>query len=333
MINWLARNTRTQDADIDLILAILQKLLQPTSLHGDAIAMHKTVLSIVGRNVDDCLHELQATYPDKQDVISILQTVQPYRGFCIASGPSYAEMQSWAADGSTSVLASLKASTSTLCTWSSDTNVSVVLPTYSHRRLAAAVQSAGACQVVHALCDEIKTQTSIGCGDYALDVANSMILTSVLESHVPQSSIDDAPIPLREFVRHLNLREALQLQVNETVKLINEDAFKAETLIRLGRRVEAQAMNIPLSTATFLPITEDAMDDLQLPPNVDLTATQTDPLGFSADETGLGLHVDISAAQEGNMGGDDETMLVSATDDIFGGIDIDSTLDLDQYYS
>jgi mediator of RNA polymerase II transcription subunit 5 len=127
---------------------------------------------------------------------------------------------------------------------------------YTHRQILVGVKMLGAKRILTAIIEEVKSQTETGNGSVVLDAASALICAPD-----PQSWDNGAPgidvlgAEIRPLQRRMNLREALKNEAEAAPKMQKTDAFHAETVVRLYRKVEAQ-LQMPQQTL----MSHDALD-------------------------------------------------------------------------
>ena len=208
---------------LDIQLPVLTTLLKP-SLSGEAATLHDAVLSVVGKPLEHALAHIQNLHPRRQDIDPLLRIlksrVQPQR----SDLASAAEIESWCSTSGGSLFAALHNSVHALVVWSTNGVPNAAPPSYTHRQLIAAVLMLGAKRVFEALLDEIMKEAANGAGDTALDIVTALICAPVADNGNGR----------------LSLRSVLTRAFNDAYVLSKKDTPRAEMIVRLHRRVEAQ---------------------------------------------------------------------------------------------
>ncbi len=287
-------------------MQILDKLVRPASLPGDAQAMHAVVLCIVSSRLEKSLKSIRRRYPSVGNATLLLESLKPHLGYERTAYCTTAEIESWTSASGGKLRHAVKTFVHSLITWTSSP-----APNYTHRVLFTALAILGARSVLWLIVDEVKSQTG-NASLAALDVGVSLICAP--STHNSPTAVDwitspvSAPIPPRS---RLNLRDALRLELDDAAHLFNTDPLAAETIVRLHRKVEGQ-----LAVAT-VPGLSAPLPDLLEP--MDITVTDGVAAAGSLEET-----LDLSAAA-GDLGLDSSGPLLDmgAGDAILGDADDD----------
>jgi len=340
VVSWLTNCAWEQNRDTDVVLTILQKLIRPSSIQGEALAMHNTVLSIIAQPLDELLRDLRKHDPDRQDIGTLIDKLKDYLHFSCTGDSHISELRVWSTDNGGGMLTGIRNSFNMLCFWSSPAGSNSTMPIYSHRQLLAAIQLSGAPRVLRTIVDEVRAQTEIGYDDLSLDVAASMVCASVLSDG--RTSLVNGTKSLFSDSR-LSLREALQLELDDAAKIVLLDPSRAEILVRLGRRVDSQLVEAP--TMDLHMAIPDMMNTMDFTSAVDVSGVPTDvPLEFRLDDNGQpdvqldftstdndALHLEMNAVLANDDSGvskqfDDVSQ--SAEEDIFSGLTLDADIDM-----
>jgi len=202
------------------------------------------------------------------------------------------------------------------------------------------LQILGAKTVLHILLDEIKSRTAAdGTDAIALDIATSIVCAPTTTSTSPIAinwPLSPAPMPPPARGGRLNLRDVLKLEFDKATDLINTDTQLTEAIVRLHRLVEAQLSAVD-SVAPMTHLTAAAQMPAMIPGlniTADASAVEQQPLDFSVqaatvDLTSAGdaLNMDLTGADGTGidlLGGEG---LRAGDEDIFGGLELDDTLD------
>jgi mediator of RNA polymerase II transcription subunit 5 len=114
---------------------------------------------------------------------------------------------------------------------------------YTHRQVLVAVKMLGARNVIRTIIDEVRLQNQIpnGSGVLAFDIATAIICApGATDGLSPADGSVLGTYSHHNVSGRLNLREALRLELEEASKISSSDPARAETIVRLHRRVEAQ---------------------------------------------------------------------------------------------
>lgn len=340
VVRWLINRARVQNRDTDIILTILQKLIQPSSIQGEALAMHSTVLSIIAQPLGELLRDLRKREPERQATGNLLDKIKPHLHFSRTGDSQISELRAWRTVNGGSVLTGMRNSFNMLCFWSTPPGSNSTLPMYSHRQLLAATRLSGASRVLRAIVDEVGAQTEIGYGHLSLDVAASMVCATVLSEDRTSPVIGTKLLHSHSC---LSLREALQLELDDAAKFVLLDPSRAEILVRLGRRVDSQLTETP--TMDFNMAIPDMMNTMDFTSTVDASGGPADdPLDFALDNNGnTEMPLDFTAADDTALHLDMNAMLAadhsailtqfhdepqSAEEDIFSGLSLDADIDM-----
>ncbi|KAI9848198.1 MAG: mediator complex subunit [Sclerophora amabilis] len=250
---WLADHLWEAQGDAGIILRILQTIVRPESISGEAETMHNTILSIISSPLDHALRELRRLQPKRQDIEPILQSLSGHLGFKRTAASSRGELDGWTSTPGGGLSASIRNTIQSLVLWSTTPDINMTPANYTHRQILIGVRLLGARNVLRTLVDELKQQTQNGSGELALDIVTSIICAptqadlslapgdSSLQADLADGPLSRPPSQLAKYKNHrLGLREALKLEVEDAPRLSTTDLSRAETTIRLHRRVESQ---------------------------------------------------------------------------------------------
>lgn len=243
-LSWLAKHIWEYDADLTTSLKILHALVKPSSISGEAQEIHRTVLFITSETLEDELKAARNRYPDRQDIKPILDALEPYQSFQRTGATQRSELDNWrnnSAGGG--MITSIRNTFSSLILWSSTQEISMTPPSYTHRQILAGIRHLGAVRVLNGLIDELKLQNETGSGEFAIDIAATLICAPMAESLAAEQMAcranDDMAKEAMSRCPILTLRDALDLQRESLAKTIETDAHRAEVIVRLNRRVAA----------------------------------------------------------------------------------------------
>lgn len=251
-LNWLSTRIWTSTNSLFTSLQTLLALLKPTSTSSsEAREIHSTILSINGWALEHELKEARRTDPSRAaDIKPILDllTSEPHTLFKRNASTHHTELETWTTTSSGGLLASIRHTFSSLVLWSTNPDISMTPPNYTHRQLLVGLQVHGAVRVLRAIVDEVKLQAETGSGDLAIDIAATLVVAPTAQTfavdQTPASKPDDdgntvAPPPQRVSANGLTLHDALHLLHNDVPALSTIDAVRAEYIVRLHRRVES----------------------------------------------------------------------------------------------
>ncbi|PIG84895.1 mediator of RNA polymerase II transcription subunit 5 [Aspergillus arachidicola] len=241
-LTWLGNHIWETESDPTIPLKTLQSLVNPSSISGDAREIHKTVLNITARSLDEQLKDIRSRHPNRADIKPILDVLEPCLSFQRTGSCHRSELDSWTTHSPGGLLGSIRSTFQGLVLWSTSPGVSMAPHFYTHRQLVAGIRMLGSARVLTAIVDELKMQTETGNADLALDIAVTMICAPLAESFAIEQSNYHPVDPNKEPLPRcpvLTLRDALNLQHENVPKLSEKDPLRAEVIVRLYRRVNA----------------------------------------------------------------------------------------------
>lgn len=256
-LGWLGNRIWESENEPTIALKTLHSLVSPTSISGEAQAIHQTVLSMTARTLDEQLKDVRARHPSRTDIKPILDALEPHLSFQRTGSCHRSELESWTTHpgtgGSGGVLGSIRTTFQSLVLWSTNPEISMAPPSYTHRQVLAGVRMLGASRVLRALEDELKLQTEAGSGDLALDIAAMLVSAPMAESFAAdqihyhpeankqsqeqQNQQRPSVTSLRCPV--LTLRDALSIRHQDVPRISDKDPLRAEMIVRLYRRTNA----------------------------------------------------------------------------------------------
>lgn len=240
-LTWLGNHIWESEMDPTIPLKTLLSLVKPTSISGEAQAIHKTVLNITARPLEEQLKDVRTRHQSRSDIKPVLDAIDPYLSFRRVGSCHRSELDSWAAQATGGLTGSIRNTLQSLVLWSTNSEINMAPQPYTHRQLLAGIRILGAARVLGALVDEVKQQTeAAGSGDLALDIAATMICAPMAESFaIDQSSCHPIDTTKEALPRCtvLTLRDALTLQHDNVPKISETDPVRAEVIVRLWRRV------------------------------------------------------------------------------------------------
>lgn len=349
-ISWIVDQDWSATGAGNIVVLILQRVMRPTSIRGEAVNMHSTILSILGRKLSRFLTEMQEREPTRQDLAPLQERLTGCLDFCRALDATTDELTAWHAPQGGAVMGNLRAHFVNLCYWSSHAEANAATPTFAHRQLRQAVALSGAEAVLNALLDEIKTQSSAGMADVALDVGAALVFSTVIDQNRLLAAPGATSLPGR-----LSLHDVLQTELHDAPIVKSKDVFRTETLVRLQRRVLALMAAVPLSAAESgaVPIAlGDEMLNMSAMGDLDAAAASMTDMGAvdggasglafggADDAMQLGMDTTMHDASGGGAAGtgpdaaaaagstDTQMAPPTAEDDIFGDLVLDEELSL-----
>ena len=341
---WLINNAQEHADEDNIFITILSKIIHPQSLNGDASGMHETMLSVLGDPLIRFLHDLKRRRPERQDVEPLIENLHRRSDYVRCGGATTTQHQAWADNSPDGIAGSLRAAVGQLCFWTANTGMHSGIPPFSQPLLRACISIKGAKATLHSIVDEVNGQIATGLADAALDVGTAILISA--------SAADATLQPC-----HLTLRDALQLEIADAPRLFadkNADNLRAETCVRLNRRVETFLANMSAASAEHeqqqsmhMHMPEAMMGDIGLDaataaavglstggavsqaPNavvdnpLNFTATGTDELQMNIDAALASQPQPAQAQDSGEQGQNADGQLPSAEDDIFGDLMVD----------
>ncbi|KAJ6164243.1 hypothetical protein N7470_002915 [Penicillium chermesinum] len=242
-LTWLGNHIWESETDPTIGLKTLQSLIKPSSISGEAQAIHQTVLSITARPLEERLKDVRTRNQTRSDIKPALDALDPYLSFRRVGSCVRSELEAWSTQKA-------------LVLWSTNSEIHMAPSSYSHRQILAGIRLLGSTRVACALIDEVKQQTETGNGDLALDIAASMMCAPMPESFAVDQNICHPVDSNKESLPRcsvLTLRDALAIQHENVPKLSERDPLRAAAVVRLWRRVSllaappSQVSNIDVS--------------------------------------------------------------------------------------
>jgi mediator of RNA polymerase II transcription subunit 5 len=255
-LTWLGNHIWESETEPTIPLQTLYSLVKPSSISGEAQAIHQTVLNICARPLEEQLKDVRTRHQARTDIKPILDSLEPYLSFRRVGSCHRSELDNWAAQTAGGLPGSIRNTLQSLVLWSTNSEITMAPQSYTHRQLLAGVRILGSARVLNAMLDEVKQQTEAGSGDLALDIAATMICAPMAESFAVDQNICHPVDSSKESLPRcsiLTLRDALNLQHDNVPKISEKDPRRAEVVVRLWRRVSllstppSQVSNIDVS--------------------------------------------------------------------------------------
>ncbi|KAH0493780.1 hypothetical protein TgHK011_000431 [Trichoderma gracile] len=312
------------------IIKILQLILLPTSISGEASTMLASVKGIVAKPLEHSLRAYQRQDPKNQDIEPLLRALKDSLPHSRRTGAAeHQELEMWTASSSSGLAGAAKHLIQNLVQWGMHPQMTAMPTSYTHRQIIATLKIVGANRLLRVMLEEIRQQTLAGSGSIAYDVVTALVCAPNVSNELPLTSglLDETgslPPPLQ---RRLTLREVLKMEAENYRRLHKKDPELAEITVRLYRRVEAQLVLPPpptmLQAADMqLDLAGDATglgDSMAAAAGVQGDGTMSiDGVG-NLDMSIGGVSADLGLGASGNNGGLD----ASAEADLFGGLDTD----------
>ncbi|KAK2777681.1 mediator complex subunit [Emmonsiellopsis sp. PD_33] len=268
-LTWLGNHIWESESDITTSLQILHALVKPSSISGEAQEIHRTVLFITARSLEDALKTARSRHPpSRTDIKPILDALEPYHSFQRRGTAHRTELEGWTNNpAGGGIVTSIRNTFSSLVLWSSNPEISMTPPSYTHRQLVAGIHLVGAVRVLRGIIDELNLQTETGSGDLALDTAATLICAPLADSFAVDRAAFHPLDPSKDVVPRspiLTLRDALALERDQLPKMIENDTLRAELVVRLNRRVEALSAVPQMAQEVSNIDVGDIMEDINL---------------------------------------------------------------------
>ena len=314
-ISWMTYYARHDPKNAAVVMQILHKLILPSSISGDAKAIHAVVLSIVAQNVAKSLRFIRSKDVPSHGIDELLEVLKLHQPHERSLYSTMAELGSWKAASGETLKSAFRYTLQTLFTWSSS-----ILPSYSHKLVLTLVRIIGARQALRLIIEELKIQSS-DVSAIALDIATALITAPSTEDS-PVSTIS-ATSKLDPVRRRLNLREALRIEAGNASNLFASDPLAAETIARLDARVEAQ-----LAFNTVDEVIQASVHDIMQPMDITTTdpaAVHSENMPQPMDISTIGIDLSVNNPADEFDLGQSNAILGNADDDIFAGITLESS--------
>lgn len=308
-LSWLTKHSWEDHGDADILIHVLHKLLQPTSISADAQAMHQTIIAMIASPLETSLRELNRKVPNRQEIAVLIDILKPHLNSRRSSESNVNEITEWVSTPNGGLRRAVKDVISGLVTWSNQSAMNSVPTKYTHKMVLFALDTIGADEVLNLIVEEVRTQTQVGYGSSVLEVATALVCAP---TPMPTTSLlsFDTGTAMDSTSHRRTLRQALRHKLEAPEDLLGLETEYVEALIRLGRRVDAQSTVSPINPIS-IPITNlDSQDLMQ-----DISMTGTDMAGNS-----MGGMQQSSAL-------DDATAAAAAAASTFASLD--QSLDLD----
>ncbi|KGO46374.1 Mediator complex, subunit Med5, fungi [Penicillium expansum] len=340
-LTWLGNHIWESETDPTIPIKTLHSLVKPSSISGEAQAIHQTVLNITGCPLEEQLKNVRTRNQSRTDIKPILDALEPYISFRRVGSCRRSELDTWTSHSAGGLIASIRTTLQALVLWSANPGISMAPHAYTHRQVLAGIRMLGATRVLGAIIDEVKQQTEAGSGHVALDIATTMVCAPMTESFaVDQNNYHPVDTSKEALPRCaiLTLRDALSLQHENVPKISESDPLRAEVVVRLARRVNmlmappSQVSNIDVSNIIqnmHLGV-EGQEDRMDLEPSAaDVarnTVSEDDPDNINqmldkaaADAAAAGMDGDIGVGQDMGL---DSGAGMDAIDDVLNAADM-----------
>jgi mediator of RNA polymerase II transcription subunit 5 len=317
-LRFLADYLWVEQKEQKAIIKVLQLILLPSSISGEASTMLSSVRNLVAKPLEHSLRTYQRQDPKNQDIEPLLKALKDSLPLSRRTGGAdVGEVESWTSSSSTGLGGALRHTVQGLVQWSMHPSANSLPTMYTHRQVIAAVKIMGAKRALRVLTEEVRAQFEAGGANMVLDIVGAMICApNVTNEAPPNSQMMDAsgnvPPTLQQ---RLTLREALRLEAEGCRTLQKTDPVLAEIVVRLHRRVEAHmtlAQNQAMLQAPGIQL--DLTGGAGGLGDVDALAAGVGGDGMTVDGLDMGM------GGPGSVGGLDAT----SDGDLFGGLDTSS---------
>ena len=250
-IRFLSDHLWVDQKEQKSIIKILQLILLPSSISGEASTMLTSVKNLVAKPLEHGLRTYQRRDPKNQDIEPLLKALKDSIPLSRRTGGAeHNELESWSSSPSSGLASAIKHAVQGLVQWGMHPTLNVMPTSYTHRQIIAGLKMLGARRVLHVILEEVRQQSEAGSSSFVYDVATALVCApDVTNEHPPQAMLLDesgnAPPVLQ---RPLSLREVLRAEAEECMKIQRSDAVLAEMIVRLHRRVETQLV-LPQASA------------------------------------------------------------------------------------
>ncbi|RDA90567.1 hypothetical protein CP533_2591 [Ophiocordyceps camponoti-saundersi (nom. inval.)] len=228
-IRFLADYLWVDQKEQKSVIKILQLILLPSSISGEASAMLSSVKNLIAKPLEYSLRSYQKQDPKNQDIEPLLRALRDNLPLSRRTGGAeHHELDSWSNSSSSGLSGAIRHTVQGLVQMHHGVNV---MPTsYTHRQTIAACRIVGTRRVLRAMLDEIRHQPE------AYDVVTMLVCAPDVTIESPASGLLEAAGSAASQ-RRLTLREALKAESESCLKPNKKE--EAETVVRLHRRVEA----------------------------------------------------------------------------------------------
>ncbi|KAI1367535.1 mediator of RNA polymerase II transcription subunit 5 [Xylaria arbuscula] len=307
--------------DQKAVITILQLILLNKKGSDEAQTMLSAVLNIVAKPLEHSLRSYQRQDPKCQEIEPLLNAIKHnLRLSRRTAGAGHNELEAWASTAGGGLAASIRLTIQSFLQWSLQPGSNIMPTSYTHRQILAAHRILGARRLLSIILEEVKQQTDTSSCSIMYDIATALICapdaTNVPPPAVMTLLVDPNNPPLVPQTR-ISLREALKSEAEDFKTIQSSDPAMAEHIVRLYRRVEAQAM-LPQPTETML----QAGLGLGLDSNAAAALAVAQGDGLVAGDGNLSLNLGNAGSDMGLTGGADSGggLDFGTDDDIFGNL-------------
>lgn len=344
-LSWLAEHSWEDHSDADVLLQALDKLLRQNSASQDAKSMHRAIMGIVADPLCHTLEVLISRKPNQRtekQVSGLLDLLKPHREQERTLQCKKSELAAWTATSGGGLVEHLRMVVQEQIMWTS--SIGPTPPSkYTHRLVAAATATHGANAVLDVLISELKNQTMVGNGPFALDICSAIVSAPTADTDAAFPNLGGV---LQSRQSQITLRDALRLRCSSAQAILKLPTGTAQALVRLSRTVEAQLAVAPIAQLPLpnIPIQPETADQvmaelgltdenlasagagISMDPSIQLDAP-TDANFTNADiEAALGQPaMELGDGQQANVPGlsTDQSGIQNQEEDLFADLNVD----------
>ncbi|KAI5461117.1 mediator complex, subunit Med5 [Mariannaea sp. PMI_226] len=310
------------------IIKVLQLILLPSSISGEASMMLSSVKNLIAKPLEHALRTYQRRDPKNQDIEPLLRALKDSLPLSRRSEePEHNELESWTTAPGSGMVSAVKHTIQGLTQWSM--HPSMNMPTsYTHRQVLVGLQILGPKRLLYVILEEIKQQSEAGNANIVYDVASAMICApDVAKERIANGNVMDANGNLPPAMqRPYTLRDLLKAEAEKCKKIQKKDPAMAEIIVRLHRRVEVQMVmpEAQMLQASDIPLMSgDATglgDPMAAAAGMQGDTISTD-MGLDMSMTGVASDLGLGGSVSGGLD-------TSADAALFDGLD---TTDMDNF--
>lgn len=327
-LTWLTKHSWEDSGDAGILIRILQKLLRPSSISGDAKAMHQTIIAMISQPLERSLQDLNRRAPNKKEVIGLIDVLKPHIGSQRSARDSISELCAWSSKPGGGLRRSLREVISALIMWTNQTGINLMPTNYNHRLVVATIELLGADEALMAIVGEVNAQVELGFGSVALEIATALICAPE-PSLPPQMMRFDGSTTQAQNHRR-TLRQALRHRLENPKDLLEMETEHVETLVRLGRRVDTQSavsavnhLNMPVTTMDSTDVMQDmnmtgtnmSADNVVLQQSSSLPETSAADFAAAMEQS---MDMGASGSSDLNVANNSDAMSMDLSGNIFG---------------
>ncbi|KAH7166208.1 mediator complex, subunit Med5 [Dactylonectria macrodidyma] len=316
------------------IIKILQLILLPSSISGEASTMLSSVKNLIAKPLEHALRVYQRRDPRNEDIEPLLRALRDSIPLSRRTGGAdHNELQSWSTTLPNAMSSAIRHTMSNLTQWSLHPELN--MPTsYTHRQVIAALNYMGPKRLLHSILEELRQQGETSSVSFVYDVATAMICAPDTDKdrQANMAMLDANGNILPPMQRVRTLRELVKVMAEDCKKIQKTDPVLAEIVVRLHRRVEAQMVmpqvQVMLQAADMSLNLNDQAAGLE-----DAMAAAAGAQGDSMSVDTMGLDMGMGGvASDLGLGGSVVSgggLDTSGDADMFGGLDTGDMVDFE----